>query len=212
MSKKLNRIKRTSLDIWSKPSYSKSIIENIKHMKRCIKWSNQRVRRGYCDSDVWDMFGFLQKLIPDMLQTLKDTRHGSPGYLGKTYTNENGIIVNDTCHGEWDKILDKMIFLWKETDEETCSKKNSYEEEYFKAMDDFHKKYGTFGEHLRTKKELEKNKKRGGHTVHFMDELPEYKDITDKYHKKEIELDKYRNACKDEVFNMMTQYFFSLWD
>lgn len=45
-----------------------------------------------------------------------------------------------------------------------------------------------------------------------MDELPEYKDITDKYHKKEIELDKYRNACKDEVFNMMTQYFFSLWD
>lgn len=71
MSKKLNQIKRTPLDIWSKPSYSKSISENIKHMKRCIKWSNQRVRRGYCDSDVWDMFGFLQKLIPDMLQTFE---------------------------------------------------------------------------------------------------------------------------------------------
>ena len=79
-------------------------------------------------------------------------------------------------------------------------------------MNDFHKKYGTFGEHLRTKKELEKNKKRGDRTVHFMDELREYKDITDKYHKKEIELDKYRNACKDEVFDMMKQYFFSLWD
>lgn len=38
------------------------------------------------------------------------------------------------------------------------------------------------------------------------------KHITDKYHKKEIELDKYRNACKDEVFDMMKQYFFSLWD
>ena len=30
MSKKLNRIKRTPLDIWSKPSYSKSIIESEK--------------------------------------------------------------------------------------------------------------------------------------------------------------------------------------
>jgi len=31
--------------------------------------------------------------------------------------------VNDTCHAEWDIILERMIFLWRETDEETCSKK-----------------------------------------------------------------------------------------
>ena len=38
-------------------------------------------------------------------------------------------MVNDTCHEEWDKILERMIFLWRETDEESCSKKNPYEEE-----------------------------------------------------------------------------------
>ena len=56
------------------------------------------------------MFGYLQRLIPDMLQDLRDNRSGSPGYLGDNYKNEEGILVNDTCHAEWDKILDKMIF------------------------------------------------------------------------------------------------------
>ena len=82
-----------------------------------------------------------------MLQTLKDTRMGSPGFLGENYTDEDGMLVNDTCHEEWDSILDKMIFLWREAREETCSKKNIYDEEHSKAMD----------------------------------ELPEYKDISDKY-------------------------------
>ena len=53
---------------------------------------------------------------------------GSPAYLGQNYTNEEGILVNDTCHEEWDKILDQMIFLWREIDENTCSQKNPYDE------------------------------------------------------------------------------------
>ena len=57
-------------------------------------------------------------LLPDMLEYLKNHRCGSPGYLGENYTNADGILVNDTCHEAWDKILDRMIFLWRETDEE----------------------------------------------------------------------------------------------
>ena len=108
------------------------------------------------------MFGYLQRLIPDMLQDLRDNRSGSPGYLGDNYTNEEGILVNDTCHAEWDKILDKMIFLWRESREETCSRKNPFEEEYDKAFDEFHEKYGVLGEKLQTEAELEENRKRGG--------------------------------------------------
>lgn len=67
----------------------------IKHIKRCLKWSKQRVVRGYCDSDVWNMFGYLQMLILDMLQNLKDNRNGSQGFLGENYTDEDGIWVND---------------------------------------------------------------------------------------------------------------------
>lgn len=159
------------------------------------------------------MFAFLQTIIPDMLQNLKDTRHGSPGYLGENYTNADGVLVNDTCHEEWDKILEQMIFLWQETDEETCSKKNPYEEEHSKALGEFHDKYGFFGFKLQTEKELEENRKRGGGgTVHFMHELPEYKEISDKYGEERNRLDEYRRSCKDEAIDMLKQYFYDLWD
>lgn len=87
------------------------LLAKIKHFRRCLKWSKQRIARGYADCDIWSMYSYLQRIIPDMLQTFKDTRMGSPSYLGKNYADEDGIIVNDTCHEEWDKILDHMIFL-----------------------------------------------------------------------------------------------------
>lgn len=189
------------------------ILAKIKHFFKCVKWSKQRITRGYCDCDVWEMFSFLQTLIPDMLQTLKDTRTGSPGYLGENYTNENGILVNDTCHEEWNCILDKMIFLWREAEKDTCSQKNPFDEAHSKAMDEFTERFGLFGNKLQTEKELEENRKRGGGgTIHFMDELPEYKEISDKYREEEKRLEEYRRKCKDEAIDMLKQYFYDLWD
>ena len=220
MSKKKKTIDREPMNIWNKYDFVMSgmgkqnkLLAKLKHFRKCLKWSKQRITRGYCDYDVWEMFSFLQTIIPDMLQTLKDTRMGSPGYLGKNYTNEDGILVNDTCHEEWDKILERMIFLWRELDEDTCSKKNPYDDAYTEAFTEFHDRYGIFGEKLQTEEELEENRKRGGGgTVHFMDELPEYKEISDKYREEEKRLEKYRESCKDEAFDMLKQYFFALWD
>lgn len=141
------------------------------------------------------------------------TRTGSPGYLGENYTNENGILVNDTCHEEWNCILDKMIFLWREAEKDTCSQKNPFDEAHSKAMDEFTERFGLFGNKLQTEKELEENRKRGGGgTIHFMDELPEYKEISDKYREEEKRLEEYRRKCKDEAIDMLKQYFYDLWD
>ena len=167
---------RDNMNIWNSYDFAMSglgkksrLLAKVKHIRKCIKWSKQRITRGYADCDVWEMFSFLQTMIPEMLQTLKDTRMGS--------------------------------------------QKNSYDEEHSKALRAFHEKYGLFGFKLQTKKELEENKKRGGGgTVHFMDELPEYKEISDKYREEEKRLGEYRSACKNEAFDMMKQYFFSLWD
>jgi len=189
------------------------IFAKIKHIRRCIKWSKQRIVRGYADSDIWNMHGYLQILLPDMLEYLKKNRFGSPGYLGENYTNENGVLVNDTCHEEWDKILDRMIFLWRETDEETCSRKNPYEAEHMKAQAEFTNRYGVLGQKLQTPEELEAYRKRGGGgTVHFMRELPEYKEIAEKYMEEEQKLEQYRIECKDEVMDLMKEHFFALWD
>lgn len=207
-------------NIWNKKDFDmcgrgekNKFVAKIKHIKRCILWSKQRIVRGYAEIDRWNMGSYLQTLIPDMLLDLRDNRMGSPGYLGENYTNDKGMLVNDTCHEEWDKILDKMIFLWRESRKETCSRKNPFEEEYDKAFTEFHEKYGLLGEKLQTEAELERNRKRGGgHTVHFMHELPEYRDIYEKYMAEEHKLDEYREMCKNEAFDMLKEYFYSLQD
>ena len=207
-------------NIWNKEGFlmcglgeKNKIIARIKYFRKCCRWSRQRIARRYADCDKWNMCRYLQNLIPDMLQDLRDKRHSSPGFLGENYTNEDGILVNDTCHEEWDKILDRMIFLWRESNEYTCTRQNPYEEEYSKAHKEFTEKYGFLGEKLQTEKELEENRKRGGGgTVHFMDELSEYKEISHRYFAEEKKIEEYRNASKDEAMDMLKEYFFSLWD
>ncbi len=207
-------------NIWNKEGFlmcglgeKSKIIAKIKHIRKCLQWSKQRIVRGYADCDKWNMFDFLQTLIPDMLQDMRENRMGSPGYLGENYTNDEGISVNDMCHEEWNKILDRMIFLWRESKEDTCTQKNPYEEEYDKASREFHEKYGIFGEKLQTEAELEENRKRGGGgTIHFMDELPEYEEISECYFAERKRLEAYRSKCKDEALDLLKEHFYALWD
>lgn len=156
--------KNLESNIWNKEGFDMcgvgkkgKFIAKIKHIKRCILWSKQRIVRGYADIDRWNMFSYLQTLIPDMLQDLRDNRMGSPGYLGENYTNDVGILVNDACHEKWDKILDKMIYLWREAREET-------------------------------------------------------KEIHDLHRAEERKQEEYREQCKNEAFDMLKVYFYSLWD
>lgn len=219
IKRKKKELPNRTINIWNCHDFAMSglgekirLWGTIKHFIRCLKRSKQRIVRGYSDYDAWDIGSYLQQLMPDMLQHLKDYRHGSPGFLGENYTNNEGILVNDTCHAEWDKILDHMIFLWRESNESTCSKKNPYEKEHTKAFLEFEKKYGLFGEKLQTNEERKRNKKRGCHTVHFMDELPKYKEICDKHREEDKKLEKYRSDCKDEALDMLKEYFWNLWD
>lgn len=207
-------------NIWDKEGFlmcglgeKHKIIAKIKYIRKCIRWSWQRIIRGYADCDKWSMYNFLQNLIPEMLQDMRNNRHGSPGYLGENYTNSEGILVNDTCHDEWDKLLDCMIFLWREANEDTCCRKNAYEEEYNKAREEFTEKYGFLGEKLQTETELEENRKRGGGgTVHFMRELPEYEELSERYFEEELMLDTYRRDCKDKAMDLLKKHFYALWD
>lgn len=113
-----------------------------------IKYSYQRITKGYCDKDLWDIDCWFMDIIPRMLQQFKETRCGSPGVLGEYYTDTDGILKNDICHKEWDKILDEMIFLFREMNEETCSRKNTYIEEYNRAPNECKVKYFEYEKEL----------------------------------------------------------------
>ena len=48
--------------------------------------------------------------------------------------------------------------------------------------------------------------------VKWMHELPEYKELSDKYREEEKRLEEYRRKRKDEAIDMLKQYFYDLWD
>ena len=72
-------------NIWRASGFHDSIIGKknkplslIQHFCHCVKWTYQRAAKGYCDSDVWEMFSYLQTLLPNMLQEFRDTHTGAP--------------------------------------------------------------------------------------------------------------------------------------
>ena len=185
----------------------------FKQLKNDIKYSFQRITKGYCDYDLFSIDYWFMDIMPRMLTQFKETRHGSPCSLENTDFADN-FNANNTCdcHKEWDNILDKMIFLIRECNEDTCMKKNPYEKEHNKISDEFIDKYGVLGEKLMTDKEKEDAAITGGGTVHFSSEIPEYKDTEDKYYEEERNLVQYRMEKKDEFFKLFSLWFFDLWD
>ncbi len=96
--------------------------------------------------------------------------------------------------------------------ETTCQRKNPYEDEHIRILEEFDQKYGLFGEGLETPEEKEENKETGAHMIHFPSELPEYADIEEKYRAEDENLKEYREQCKDEAFKLFSKWFFHLWD
>ena len=172
----------------------------------------QRYDRGYADVDVWNLnYWFIETVRPMLIQ-LRDTRFGSPSHLGTQTTNEKGYLISKGCHEAWDAILNRMIFLLGEMEEETCVRRNKYENEYIKASEEFMKMYGMFGNKLLTEEERAAAEEGKGIRVHTMRELPEYKQLVENYMNEEVELGKYRNECKNEFFELFSKYFWDLWD
>ena len=104
-----------------------------------------------------------------------------------------------------------MEFLFREANEENCRRKNPYQDAYDQAMVAFTRKYGMFGEKLKTK-EKKTGKKKGSSRVYTMSDVPEYKEISDQWLAAENELTAYRDRCMKEGMKLFTRYFWNLWD
>lgn len=63
---------------------------------RNIKWARQRIKKGYCDLDVWNFCDFHSNICAGALRELRDTSHGVP----------------NTIFEEADGDEDKAIKLW----------------------------------------------------------------------------------------------------
>ena len=109
------------------------------------------------------------------------------------------------------KISGNGIVFW-EANEDTCRKKNLYEEEHDLAQEEFTTKYGMFGEKLKTEEEIAREKREHTHRLYMMSDVPEYVEISGKWLAAEGELREYRDQCLKQGMELMTKYFRNLWD
>lgn len=95
---------------------SKNIFTNL-------KYAYQRIKRGYCDADLWEIDGWFLTVVPDMLKQFSKTRKGYPEILRRKYYEKNNNTLNITyekficdcgekagevCDREWTEILNQM--------------------------------------------------------------------------------------------------------
>ncbi|MBE5905017.1 MAG: hypothetical protein E7275_12150 [Pseudobutyrivibrio sp.] len=187
-------------------------IETLTRWKNNIKYAYQRAHYGYCDRDIWNIDYWFLKVMPAMLEQFKETTHGYPDMEGAishaVYDSGRDLVKDDAGMKAWKDVLDEMIFLLREADEDTCTRENPYDEEWRQAWDEFECKYGLFGEKLLTEEDLAGPGRRAYLPAH----LDEYKDISDKHTKENIEILKYRSECKHKALELFDKWFWNLWD
>ena len=49
------------------------------YKERLEKWKKQRIEKGYCDYDLWDMDAFLMEILVNGLREFADNTHSYPG-------------------------------------------------------------------------------------------------------------------------------------
>lgn len=222
------------------------ILRKIKEEEFEEKMKKQRYNKGYSDQDVWNFNFWFTDIIPKMLKELADNHNGYPSEFDREYfkKHKNELYTNKyrewisysvdkehlkqkkkasrICNKEWTDVLNKLSFLAKEMDEQTCSMRKKYDillQEWADVGDEFEKKYGHFGDKLKSEAELKEEKDSGLYTWKTATDLPKNDPLRKLYEKKfkalneyERKMFKYRNECKNEFFDLMKKYFWNLWD
>lgn len=95
---------------------SKNIFTNL-------KYAYQRIKKGYCDADLWEIDGWFLTVVPDMLKQFSKTHNGYPEILRRKYYEKNKNTLNITYEKficdcgekageafdrEWTEILNQM--------------------------------------------------------------------------------------------------------
>jgi hypothetical protein len=174
------------------------IFHRIKEIPGDIKHIYQRATKGYSYRDAWDVDIWFMRIIPKILTDLKHDLRGCPSI----FTNdENGKEFQSVEDGvkDWKNILDRMIFCFQEMNEDTCSMKNEYEDEYDKQA-------RPFGKELTTEEIGEDGQKRW--RLNLAEVEPE---LERKYFERLREIGDYREKMKNEGLELFGKYFHYLW-
>jgi hypothetical protein len=129
--------------------------------------------------------------MPKILEDFKKNLRGCPAEF---VVNADGTRRQDVEQGikDWATVIDRMIFCFTEMNEETCSMKNEYDDEYPKQV------YNKPWDEIFTP-----------YSINFGKVEPE---LSENYHKKEEMIKAYRENMKNEGLDLFKEYFWDLWD
>lgn len=152
----------------------RSIIWSLKNFCRELKYACQRFWRGYDDVYLYSLDYRLDELLPEILQWFRHNRVGSPMLENST---------QETCHEDWNKILDEILYHFAESNGETCSEKNEFDKFMFGDFD------------------LLENDMRGN-----------YDKLSERYHKRRSEIQEYREQHHKRAYMMVAEHIDAFWD
>jgi len=143
-----------------------------------IKRAWQRAKNGYARCDTWDIDYWFNSIMPHMIDDMIKDLHSYPGRKG----------AED--YDKWVEILQTMKVYIRESNEETCSQKNEWEDSY----------------ELKSSCTVDEQ----GRNVWHSEALP--KANWEKYLKREKEIDKYRRDCLDKGLELFKKWYWDMWD
>lgn len=192
-----------------------------------FKEIKDRVLKGYTRYDLYDLDYWFQTIFVNMLSDFEKSLFSSPGNLSLDdirnydvkWINDNykNIVMTikensyyNTKHKTieeieedyfedgiyepyiiWRLVLRRIIYCFKESSEDQCSMKNEYWDKYWDLV--FETEY--------TDEELNK-----------VLSDPETMKLNESVQKRNQEIDDYRNKMKDEAFELLSKWFFALWN
>lgn len=198
--------------------YINAINDEKDLLDRKKNWEKQRAERGFSDKDVWDISYWFLTVMPEMLTQFRDNMTGVPASISVKALNrsvKHRDKEDDINKAKWEEIIDRMIFLLKEMDEETCSMKNVYEKEVVAAEKEFESKYGMFGCNFEKLNNIKHDDSSPGKRIYFYHDdpdHPEWKVLSAKSMYQDLMISNYRDKCREEFFNLFSQWFWDLWD
>ena len=88
---------------WLRPA---GFIKNISRIPLGIKWSWQRIFRGYADCDTWNFDDYLSEVIVGGLRHLANWAHSYPDIFGsceswQTWLRETADMIEEGNDTEW---------------------------------------------------------------------------------------------------------------
>ena len=165
---------------------------------RWLKHAYQRVRYGFSYRDVWNIDFWFLEVVPNMLEELANTTIGYP-YDSKVYEENPEMSqeqIEEIMFNNWKDKLRKIAEYLREANEPQ-KEINQYWNEYY----NFEEKHDIF---LLDSDDI-KNKL-------TEEELQEYERLREKWFKRSMEIEKYKQECLNKGLEMFSENFMNLWD